>query len=77
MKKITLLLTNLTTTICFSQKAELDTSSILIGDQIQLHVSSKFEINETYNWPLFTDSVFEKVEIISRGEIEEIKEDLM
>lgn len=75
MKKITLLLTTLTTTICFSQKAELDTSSILIGDQIQLHVSSKFEINETYNWPLFTDSVFEKVEIISRGEIEEIKKD--
>ena len=72
MKKIILLLTTLTINICFSQKAELDTSDIIIGDQIQLNVSSVFDINETYNWPLFNDSIFEKVEIISRGEIVEI-----
>ena len=75
MKKTILLLITLTTNICFSQKAELDTSDILIGDQIQLNVSSIFEINEKYNWPLFNDSVFEKVEIISRGEIVETKND--
>ena len=75
MKKIILLLITLTTNICFSQKAELDTSDILIGDQIQLNVSSIFEINEKYNWPLFNDSVFEKVEIISKGEIVETKND--
>ena len=75
MKKTILLLITLTTNICFSQKAELDTSDILIGDQIQLNVSSIFEINEKYNWPLFNDSVFEKVEIISKGEIVETKND--
>ena len=72
MKKIILVFLTLST-ICFSQKAELDTSDIIIGDQIQLNVSSVFDINETYNWPLFNDSIFEKVEIISRGEIVEIK----
>ena len=75
MKKTILLLITLTTNICFSQKAELDTADILIGDQIQLNVSSIFEINEKYNWPLFNDSVFEKVEIISKGEIVETKND--
>ena len=74
MKKIILIFLTLST-ICFSQKAELDTNSILIGDQIQLNISANFELNETYNWPLFTDSVFEKVEIISRGEVKENKND--
>ena len=74
MKKIILIFSTLST-ICFSQKAELDTNSILIGDQIQLNISAKFELNETYNWPLFNDSIFEKVEIISRGEVNENKND--
>ena len=57
----------------FSQTAILDTNSILIGDQIKLNISLELEENESYNWPKFTDTVFNKVEILKRGKIIEIK----
>lgn len=57
----------------FSQTAILDTNSILIGDQIKLNISVELEENESYNWPKFTDTVFNKVEILKRGKIIEIK----
>ena len=57
----------------FSQTAILDTNSILIGDQIKLNISVELEENESYNWPKFTDTVFNKVEILKRGKIIETK----
>ena len=57
----------------FSQTAILDTNSILIGDQIKLNISVELEENESYNWPKFIDTVFNKVEILKRGKIIEIK----
>ena len=59
--------------LSFSQTATLDTNSILIGDQIKLNISVEFEENESYSWPLFTDTVFKKVEILKRGERIETK----
>lgn len=58
--------------LIFSQTATTDTNTILIGDQIQLNISSEFEEHEKYNWPSFNDSVFEKVEIINLGNIDTV-----
>ena len=55
----------------FSQTAILDTNTILIGDQIKLNISIELDLNEEYNWPEFTDSVYEKVEIISKSDLKE------
>ena len=55
----------------FSQTAILDTNTILIGDQIKLNISIELNLNEEYNWPEFTDSVYEKVEIISKSDLKE------
>ena len=57
----------------FSQTAILDTNTILIGDQIKLNISIELDLNEEYNWPEFTDSVYEKVEIISKSNLNETK----
>ena len=55
----------------FSQTAILDTNTILIGDQIKLNISIELDLNEEYNWPEFTDSVYEKVELISKSDLKE------
>jgi len=55
----------------FSQTAILDTNTILIGDQIKLIISVELDLNEECNWPEFTDSVYEKVEIISKSDLKE------
>ena len=55
----------------FSQTAILDTNTILIGDQIKLNISIELNLNEECNWPEFTDSVYEKVEIISKSDLKE------
>lgn len=60
----------LTSNILFAQTSQLDTNVILIGDQINLYVSAKFEKNEKYHWPIFEDSVFNKIEIIHKSELE-------
>ena len=57
----------------FSQTAILDTNTILIGDQIKLNISVELDLNEECNWPKFTDSVYEKVEIISKSDLKETK----
>jgi len=72
MKKLTLIFLFLSK-ISIAQHASLDTNTILIGDQIKLNISVEIEENESYSWPLFSDSVFQKVEIIERGEIKENK----
>jgi len=55
-----------------SQTAILDTNSILIGDQLKFNISLEIDLDEEYSWPKFTDSVFEKLEIIRKSEIKEI-----
>ena len=55
----------------FSQTAILDTNTILIGDQIKLIISVELDLNEECNWPEFTDSVYEKVELISKSNLKE------
>jgi hypothetical protein len=57
--------------LSFSQTAILDTNTILIGDQIELNISVEFDLNEAYNWPEFTDSVYKKVEIINKASLQE------
>ena len=61
----------LVSSISFSQTAILDTNTILIGDQIELNISVELNLNEEYNWPEFTDSVYKKVEIISQSDLKE------
>ena len=61
----------LISSISFSQTAILDTNTILIGDQIELYISEELNLNEEYNWPEFTDSVYKKVEIISKSDLKE------
>ena len=63
----------LISSISFSQTAILDTNTILIGDQIELNISVELNLNEEYNWPEFTDSVYKKVEIISKSNLNETK----
>jgi len=61
----------LISSISFSQTAMLDTNTILIGDQIKLNISVELNLNEEYNWPEFTDSVYKKLEIISKSDLKE------
>ena len=61
----------LISSLSFSQTAILDTNTILIGDQIKLNISVELNLNEEYNWPEFTDSVYKKVEIISQSDLKE------
>jgi hypothetical protein len=61
----------LISSISFSQTAILDTNTILIGDQIELNIYVELNLNEEYNWPEFTDSVYKKVEIISKSDLKE------
>ena len=61
--------------IAVAQLAVLDTNTILIGDQIKLNITLELDHDESYVWPTFTDSVYKKVEIISKGKLREtIKE---
>lgn len=55
----------------FSQTAILDTNIIVIGDQIKFTIYLELDLNESYDWPKFTDSVYKKVEIISKSDLKE------
>ena len=57
--------------LSFSQIAVLEKNTILIGDQIKLNISVELNLNEEYNWPEFTDSVYEIVEIILQSDLQE------
>ena len=52
--------------ICFCQKANLDTNHMLIEIMLKLTISSNFKTNEKYTWPLFTDSIFKKLNITKK-----------
>ena len=66
MKKIILIL--LYSHSIMSQVALLDTNTMLIGDQITLNITSTFEKDEEYKWPMFTDTISKNIEIISQND---------
>ena len=53
-------------------KASVDTNIILIGDQIKLH----FEVNQPkdfqVNFPIFNDTIIDKIEILDRSNIDTV-----
>ena len=70
MKKLILILL-LSSKVIFSQTAILDTSSILIGEQVNFTISNT--ITETNIWPNYTEFLVEGVEIIKEGKLDTAK----
>lgn len=61
----------LSSKVIFSQTAILDTSSILIGEQVNFTISNT--ITETNIWPTYTEFLVEGVEIIKEGKLDTVK----
>lgn len=53
--------------------AKVDTNSILIGEQFTLSLEGKASLNNSFNWPIFQDSL-EGFELISQTKLDSIKE---
>jgi low affinity Fe/Cu permease len=70
MKKLILIFL-LSSKVIFSQTAILDTSSILIGEQVNFTISNT--ITETNIWPTYTEFLVEGVEIIKEGKLDTVK----
>jgi hypothetical protein len=66
MKKIITLL--LVSNFAFGQTAKLDSSSILIGEQINFSISNA--ISETEVWPTYEEFLVEGIEIIKEGKLD-------
>jgi len=66
MRKLVLFL--FISNFAFSQKAVLDTNSILIGEQINFSISNT--ISETEVWPTYEEFLVEGVEIIKEGKLD-------
>ena len=66
MKKLIILL--LVSNFAFGQTAKLDSSSILIGEQINFSLSNT--ISETEAWPTYNEFLVEGVEIIKEGKLD-------
>ena len=69
MKKLILLI--FISNFAFSQTAILDTSSILIGEQVNFTISNT--ITETNIWPTYAEFLVEGVEIIKEGKLDTSK----
>ena len=69
MKKLILLI--FISNFAFSQTAILDTSSILIGEQVNFTISNT--IIETNIWPTYTEFLVEGVEIIKEGKLDTVQ----
>ncbi len=70
MKKL-IFISLLSSKIIFSQTAILDTSSILIGEQVNFTISNT--ITETNIWPTYNEFLVEGVEIIKEGKLDTAK----
>ena len=70
MKKLILFFL-LSSKVIFPQTAILDTSSILIGEQVNFTISNT--ITETNIWPTYTEFLVEGVEIIKEGKLDTVK----
>jgi len=66
VKKLIILL--LVSNFAFGQTAKLDSSSILIGEQINFSISNT--ISETEAWPTYNEFLVEGVEIIKEGKLD-------
>ena len=54
--------------------ASLDTSAIMIGDQIGLNLALKVPAGSQVTWPVLNDTLVPHVEIIKRGKTDSIVE---
>lgn len=54
----------------FSAKARLDTTSILIGDQVNLDLSFTFPAQIPVRWPLIGDTILHSIQVIDRSRID-------
>ena len=66
MKKIIALL--LVSNIAWGQTALMDTTSILIGEQINISISN--QISETEVWPTYDEFLADGIEIIKQGKLD-------
>ncbi len=55
-----------------SVRAELDSNSVLVGDQVKLHFSFSGPVNNQVIWHSLKDSIASKVEIVSLGKIDTV-----
>jgi hypothetical protein len=56
-----------------SAKAGMDTSTILLGQQVTLKIDVSLPKNKTLSWPVFTDSVAPGVEIVSTSAVDTVE----
>lgn len=54
-------------------KASVDTNVILIGDQIKLHLELTQPNNFQVNFPIFNDTIIDKIEILDRSNIDTVE----
>ncbi|MEI7596783.1 MAG: hypothetical protein WCK02_13615 [Bacteroidota bacterium] len=54
-------------------KTKIDTNSISIGDQFNLDISLEIPTNISAKWPLFSDTLSSKIEIIKISKIDTLK----
>ena len=70
MRKLILIFL-LSSKVIFSQTAILDTSSILIGEQVNFTISNT--ITETNIWPTYAKFLVEGIEIIKEGKLDTVQ----
>jgi hypothetical protein len=54
-------------------KASIDTTNILIGDQVKYKLDLLIPKDYLFDWPRLTDSLTNKIEIVNMSEIDTIK----
>ena len=53
--------------------ASLDTTSIRIGEQVQLKIDATLPRNARINWPVFADTAFAPIEIVGHSKVDTIE----
>lgn len=53
--------------------ARIDTTSIKIGEQVQLHLDVTLPSKATVKWPSFSDTAFSSVEIVKRSKVDTLE----
>lgn len=53
--------------------ARIDTTSIKIGEQIQLHLDATLPARSIVNWPGFSDTAFSNIEIVKRSAVDTLE----
>jgi len=55
--------------------ADLDSTAILIGDQINLNLKASFPANNKVFWPVINDTIIKDIEIIEKSKIDTVFSD--